>query len=292
LLLLQGCSIHQFNQIASSENTATKAPYKTQLANINIAINSKSWADAQSKLSNAIFDYPNKKSLLTLRKTLTNKQTEDLRRLETREAISKGYWIKSQTALVQHEKSASSFKWINSFRLFNLNNQRQNLQAQLMKLAYKAIASNDLGGAKDCIKLLKSLDSDFDSNEKYAILQSSLNEVNQEKSSRKNKRLIANLEDALSSKKYVNAAKIVRNLSKPIDKKDRSIVNKAKLIFELEANLLAKKGDDIYRKGDISNAIVQWKKAKKLYPSNPSFNKKITRAIKVKNKMTHLKRAK
>lgn len=264
---------------------------QAQLLKIDRLIVQKKWGEARSEISHLIESQPWHDSYSITQERLDKKQKEELRVLETKQALAKANLLKANVLIDNYQqREAPSFSLLFS-RKTTLEEEKQVLAKQLFELSISALAVQDYHNAQQTYAQALLLDKNL----KATLLSDAINlgvyQSNQTAIQTKQARLLKKLKQAISEEDFENMIQLQGILSKP-PFEGKNVANallKATQKRNDTALALDHRADNVYRDGNITLAISLWQKAQNLAPSLLGVQDKLARAIKVQKKLAKLR---
>lgn len=263
---------------------------KNQTDKINLLVKQKKWGEARSLLNKLYPDQPHLAAYAALKSTTDKGQLEEERLINTERAL-----LDAQLLSVQFDQQDLSDR-INYGRTRwfyiseDLDSKKQALAEELLHLSTQALLIKDYLNAQNTYEKAIELDPKLGAGEITNAINAGLSKQNNKAINERQKSLIQQLNRAIAKQDYKSLIAIQAILSNEIfsGPEVQRALNEAKRTRHKHAYQLDEIAAKEYRKGNITSAVTQWKKALKLMPGSISIQEKLIRAQKVQRKLEKL----
>lgn len=281
----------------SSKKTIIKQKakqYRIELAKkIQHHIRQKQWAEADHYLRKAETQLPYHKSIQALRERYYERRSEELRRVETRLALAEANYLIAKQQFLAFELKDQTSHWRLKTDELELKHARMNLSEKLMELSISALAAQDYRGAEVTFNVATQLNAELNKSDVKVAIDDGLTARTEQAIQFRLTQLLKKMELAEKEKNFKKMQSLIAILtSGPFKGQDVSEpISRATQLIHDEAQALDKKADSVYRRGNISQAIELWREAKELVPDLNGLQDKLSRAVKVQNKLDTLRKS-
>ena len=168
-----------------------------------------------------------------------------------------------------------------------------NLSEKLMELSISALAAQDYRGAEVTFNVATQLNAELNKSDVKIAIDDGLTARTEQAIQFRLTQLLKKMELAEKEKNFKKMQSLIAILtSGPFKGQDVSEpISRATQLIHDEAQALDKKADSVYRRGNISQAIELWREAKELVPDLNGLQDKLSRAVKVQNKLDTLRKS-
>ncbi len=256
----------------------------------NRLIRQKKWSNAKETLANIVQHQPHHSDYEKWKKQLTKAMNTEYRLIKTEQTLAQAHLLKA--SFKQHnfrQRSHShTYNWFDNSN--TLLDQKQKLAEQLIELSTEAIAQHDYKNAQKTYAQAIEFDQQLGRNHLNQAINEWLSEQNHNAIQKRQHSLVKQLSKAINKKDFKQLITLQDILTKaPFNGRNvHNILKKADNLRQENAISLDGQADNIYRNGEISQAISLWQLAHTLTPNRRDIHQKLLRAKKVLKKLEKL----
>jgi hypothetical protein len=250
----------------------------------------KEWAKAKHTITISRLNLPPHTDFSLWETQLKNEKGDELRRLETEQALAQANLLKVRFKQQDLEQRSHEtiFNWFDDRQ--HLLQQKQQLVEQLIQLSTRAISKRDYNNAQKTYHQALEFDQQLEQEPLHQVIDNWFSEQNQMAIQKRQSSLMNQLNVAITKANFKLIIKIEDILNKaPFGGQSvRNILKKTRTLKEQRAQSMNEQADKDYRNGNIVGAITLWTSALELALIRQDIQRKLLRAKKVQNNLKKL----
>ena len=262
---------------------------RKQAASIRRLLSKEKWDEAIALLNSSLQNHPDGKQLLRTQKLLWRKQQQHTMNLEAQLLLSRTEWLSRDLKLYQTMLLADPQNQSTKWKIADTQHELQSSADKLQIFGNNALEKKQYDLADICLSTANRLQPTKELNESLTLL-----ELRSRKTINKIKTLSGKMKDAIKKNDLAKGRKLIIELDEmneypfELEKLKESIVNN----IGIKVTKILKKGDILYKNGNIEGAKIAWENALKLEPENEQLHDRITRAERSLETLKELKKPK
>lgn len=274
-------------------HSLAKVYQRKQLKHIQTLLINKKWGEAQDKLNQLINMLPLNEKLTSTQNQLIQLKQSELLGIEIEKAFASSSTLKAKIKENEFKQRNITRRYAWLYHHDSLLSERKALAKILADLSEQALKNKQLNLSKIILDEAKSLDTDISFKSLTATINRKIKNKNQASLQQTQQALISQLENAIDNENFEKIVYLEKKLNKAPYKGKAShpILMKAASMLKNNAKEFSNEADQLYRQGNIKEAISLWRQAKSLYPNLSGINDKLSRAQKVQSKLDSLRQS-
>jgi len=245
------------------------------------------WPEAIDIIDNAIKKLPASEKLIDARQNVLKARDNYIQEKQLKLAINQAESLPQAIKLLESINSADPEQVDSAQALLVAIGQAGSAQQTLFAQAKIETDKRNWRVAKKYLSLSKQLKADqeteqllAETNRQIELENTRNNKSQQQAYIEKRDNLLAELEQSLSQQNYMQAKQLAKKLqqSNTQDIQIKQALTGYKEVIDKEVNTLTLKGQQLYTKGFIDQAITNWQKAQLLDQDNKDLQERLSRA--------------
>lgn len=245
------------------------------------------WPEAIDIIDNAIKKLPASEKLIEARQNVLKARDNYIQEKQLKLAINQAESLPQAIKLLESINSADPEQVDSAQALLVAIGQADSAQKTLFAQAKIETEKRNWRVAKKYLSLSKQLKADqeteqllAETNRQIELENTRNNKSQQQAYIEKRDNLLAELEQSLNQQNYMQAKQLAKKLqqSNTQDIQIKQALTGYKEVIDKEVNTLTLKGQQLYTKGFIDQAITNWQKAQLLDQDNKDLQERLSRA--------------
>lgn len=283
---LTGCSTTEKKIQAKPDDALTRAAALHQQGD---------WASAINTLRDAHEVHPYSKTLQQTLENLENAWQLEKRSLYQKLLISETRGLLDQQEILQQINTNSKADLRAKAGLL-LKDMQLNAKLQELRNCIDEQKTEHLEIARICSQLLNQIENTPQSKQLYNEInnayQQAIRQTEQNRKQRSERQMLQEAKSLIEKEQYLKAHALLEDVLQlsPDNRQARVLIETLDSTLKQQAEILFSVGDQLYRDGQLEQAVAVWHSMLKLTPENNSIKARIERAEHVLNKLKSLRK--